>query len=91
MISKVCRFDPIRDIEPVSQTGWINLYEAYATHTIPSVIDDSEVAYNEIENPSSILGKPNDIFEATRMQSYINSVGVNNDSESNGENSVPTV
>lgn len=80
--SKTIHFDPIRDKEAVSQTGWINLYEAYSTHTIPSVIDESEVAYNEIEDPSAILGKPSDVFHATRMMGYVNEAGKKTTGES---------
>lgn len=83
--AKEVAYDPKKDMEPVNQTGWINLYDAYETHTIPSIIDDNEVSYNEIDNPAEILGKPSDIFEATRMSSYINEVGRK---ESSGESEV---
>ena len=82
MIVTDIKFNPWRDIAAVSQTGWIDLSKAYISHTIPSVIDETEVAYNEIENPSSILGKPGDIFEATRMAAYINSAGQKESGES---------
>lgn len=88
MVINEIKFDPEKDQEAVSQTGFVDLYKAYETHTIPSVIDDVDVAYNEIEDPSSIIGKPGDIFEATRMMSYINEAGKSNSSANNGESSV---
>ena len=74
-----CKYNPITDITPVSQTGWIDLAECFRNSSVPTMIDDSEVAYNGIEDPASILGKPADVFEATRMMSYVNEVGVKKD------------
>lgn len=85
MIVKPYHYDPLRDNTPVSQTGYINLNKAFESHTIPSVIDDVEVAYNEIEDPSAILGKPSDVFEAYRMAKYINEAG---QKENSGESVV---
>ena len=74
-----CKYNPTTDITPVSQTGWIDLAECFRNSSVPTMIDDSEVAYNGIEDPASILGKPTDVFEATRMMSYVNEVGVKKD------------
>lgn len=82
MIIQEIKFDPKKDQTAVSQTGFVDLYKAYETHTIPSVIDDVDVAYNEIEDPNSIMGKPSDIFEAARMMSYINDNGRSSNGES---------
>lgn len=69
------RFDPVRDLCEVSQTGYIDLVSAFITGSVPSQIADSDDDYNGIEDPQSILGRPSDVFEAMEMQSYINSVG----------------
>lgn len=71
-----CKYNPTTDITPVSQTGFIDLAECFRNSAVPTMIDDSDVAYNGIEDPASILGKPADVFEATRMMSYVNEVGV---------------
>lgn len=71
MIVKEYHYDPKRDNTPVSQTGFVNLNDAYINHCIPSVIDDTDVAFNDIEDPSSILGKPGDVFEGYRMQAAV--------------------
>lgn len=68
-----CRFDPRRDIAPVSQTGFIDLKSAFASGVVPSVAPDADTDYNGIEDPQSILGRPSDVFEAIEMQSRINS------------------
>lgn len=75
MIILDTRFDPVRDLCEVSQTGYIDLVSAFITGSVPSQIADSEECYNGIEDPQSIFGRPSDVFEAMEMQSYINSVG----------------
>lgn len=69
-------YDPECDQNAVEPFGFIDLHQAYVTHTIPSTIDDIDVAYNEIENPEAILGKPSDVFEAYRMRDYVVNTGV---------------
>lgn len=64
-------YNPECDIQAVEPFGFIDLKEAYVTHTVPTVIDEEAVAYNEIDDPSAILGKPSDVFEAYRMQEAI--------------------
>lgn len=64
-------YNPECDIQAVEPFGFIDLKEAYVTHTVPTMIDEEEVAYNEIDDPSAILGKPSDVFEAYRMQEAV--------------------
>lgn len=68
MLVKKCLFDPGRDLRAVEPLGFVDLQEALVNHNIPSQIADTEDSYNGIEDPSSILGKPSDIFDALRMQ-----------------------
>lgn len=65
------RFDPVRDVCPVSQTGFVDLNSAFANNFVPSVAENAESDYNGIEDPASILGRPRDVFEAMQMESYI--------------------
>lgn len=69
------RYNSEHDLTPVSQTGFIDLCDAMVSGVVPSQLPDSDEVYNGIEDPESILGKPSDVFEALRMESYINSVG----------------
>lgn len=64
-------FDPVRDVCPVSQTGFVDLNSAFANNFVPSVAENAESDYNGIEDPASILGRPRDVFEAMQMESYI--------------------
>lgn len=65
---KDCPYDPVRDIAPVEQFGFIELKDALATSIVPSQMPESETDYNGIEDPEKVLGKPSDIFEAMDAQ-----------------------
>lgn len=64
-------FNPEKDLYEVAQFGYVNLNEAFISHTIPSTIDGVDVNYNDIASPEKILGRPNDVFEAYRMKDAI--------------------
>lgn len=81
MIVGVCRFNPARDLCPVSQTGFIDLNSAFASGVVPSVAPNADVDYNGIEDPGSILGKPHDVFEAIEMESYVKNTASSGPSE----------
>lgn len=75
MIVKKCSFDATKDIHDVDNFGYINLAEAYANGVVDSDINDIDVSYNEIDDPSSIIGKPRDIFETYSMMDYVKEHG----------------
>lgn len=54
------------NIQFVSQIGAIDLREAYANSVVPGSIEETEVDYNGIDDPKSIIGRPDDIFAAKR-------------------------
>lgn len=68
MIVKDCPYNPVRDIAPVEQFGFIELKDALANSIVPSQMPDSETDYNGIDEPDKVLGKPRDIFEAMDAQ-----------------------
>ncbi len=74
-------FNEERDNHEVDQFGFIDLAECLSNGEVPATIADSEDKYNGIEDPSEILGKPSDVFEAYRMGDYIKSVGVKKEEE----------
>lgn len=71
MVVVDCFFDPVRDVTPVDQHGFTDLKSALANSCVPSVMPDTEVDYNGIDNPDSILGTPRDIFEAIDAQKAV--------------------
>lgn len=66
-------FDPIRDISPVDQYGFVDLKSALANSAVPSVMPGAEVDYNGVEDPAAIIGKPRDVFEVIDMQKALES------------------
>lgn len=68
MIVIDCPFDPVRDLAPVEQFGFIELKDALANSIVPSQMPESETDYNGIDEPDKVLGKPRDIFEAIDAQ-----------------------
>lgn len=74
-ISEELVFDIAKDLHEVDQYGYIDLVDCLSNGEVPTQVSESDVAYNDIEDPSSILGKPNDVFELYRMNDYVKSVG----------------
>lgn len=73
MVVYDCSFDPVRDIAPVDQYGFIDLKTALDSSIVPSQLPDSESDYNGIENPEQVVGRPRDVFEAIdAMKAYEN-------------------
>lgn len=70
-----CKFNPVTDIMAVEPFGFVNLIEAVDIGCVPSFVSNTEDNYNDIEDPSTILGKPRDVFEAYRMSDYIKNNG----------------
>lgn len=66
-MKQICEFDPNRDVQAVEQSGFIDLAKANATSSIPSGISNTELNYNEIDDPRAIGGRPADTFEALQM------------------------
>lgn len=65
-----CIYNEKTDNREVDQFGFVNLAESLKNGVVPSEIADSEPSYNEIDDPSTIYGKPHDVFEAYSMKDY---------------------
>lgn len=68
MFCENCSYDPVRDIAPVEQFGFIDLKTALDSSIVPSQLPESDSDYNGIDEPARVLGKPHDIFEAIDTQ-----------------------
>lgn len=64
-------FDPIRDIAPVEQFGFIDLVAANRTSSVPGAIESEDSKFNGIEDPAAIGGRPRDIFEQAQGNKVI--------------------
>lgn len=76
MVVEKCPFDPLKDLKPVEQYGFIDLKTALDSSVVPSQMPDSETDYNGIEEPEQIAGRPSDIFEAIDAQKALESSAV---------------
>lgn len=75
-------FDPVRDLAPVEQFGFIDLKTALESSVVPSQMPESDTDYNGMEDPEQILGKPHDVFEAIDTQKALEAAAAAaNDSE----------
>lgn len=72
---KINPIEPLsQDFVEVSQFGYIDLRVALSTGEVPSDLQGVEGSYNDIDEPSSIIGKPDDVFAAMRAKEvYVSS------------------
>lgn len=56
----------------VDQLGFVDVVKIMNTNSLPATTADGADSFNGIDDPSSILGKPTDVFDAMAMQSAIN-------------------
>lgn len=71
MIQENLAFNPIKDIQKVDPTGFIDLVKANETSSVPSNLVADETHFNEIEDPNSIAGRPRDEFELQQANKAI--------------------
>lgn len=72
MKQSITTWNPKRNKKAVDQFGFVDVVKIINSNTLPATEADGAEAYNGIEDPASILGKPHDVFEAMAMQSAIN-------------------
>ena len=68
-----CRYayDPTIDLQDVDQFGFVNLNEAIEKGIIPSGNPELEENFNGVLNPSTLMHRAQDVFEATRAAQYV--------------------
>ena len=66
---------PKGDLQIVAQVGAVNLRLAFATGVVQGNLDSVDGDFNGIEDPSSIIGRPDDIFAVHRAANAFNEVG----------------
>ncbi len=78
---QICKFNPLCDVREVQSFGYLDLVDVMRTGIIPSDLASSEMLYNGIEDPQSILGSPCDTFDAMRMRDMISESAQSAESE----------
>lgn len=74
MLCENVGYDPVKDISAVDPYGFVNLADAYERGSVPSIVNENVLNYNQIEDPASILGTPKDVFEGYRMMDAVRSL-----------------
>lgn len=62
-----CMYNPDRDLQDVDQFGYIDLNRAYVEGVVLGDTKSDARQYNNIEDPRSIIGRPDDTFDALMM------------------------
>lgn len=62
------QFNPEIDEADVDQFGFVDMREAIANNVIVGNADINQQSFNNIEDPSTIIGKPRDIFDAMAVE-----------------------
>ena len=71
MYQENLHYDPVRDVAPVQPYGFIDLRKALETKRIPADASAVPAAFNGIEDPAAVLGRPADAFDSLAMQETI--------------------
>lgn len=80
-MKQVCKFDSICDVREVQSFGYLELADVMRTGIVPSDLSASQLQFNGIEDPQSILGSPCDAFDAMRMMETISESAQSAESE----------
>lgn len=64
-------YDKRRDKSEVSQSGYLDLCQAFENNSVPADIAQDDASYNDVDDPSKVIGKPKDAFD---MMHYNQSV-----------------
>lgn len=68
---RVCAFNPEVDLQEVDQFGFVNLGEALVNGVLPGDMTMSEEAFNAVSEPSTLLHRADDIFDAMRKAEFV--------------------
>lgn len=81
-------YDPVKDIAEVDQFGFVNITNAFKNGYVPGSNASVHVDFDHAEDPSAIVGKPSDVFEAYRMQDSLMQGIKDSGSKSKGSSSL---
>lgn len=83
---QIIKYNSETDIAEVDQFGFIDITKAVQNGYVPGSNSSVTAEFDDCDDPSAIVGKPSDAFEAMRMQDSlmkgISKVGNNNSGSS---------
>ena len=67
-------YNPVSDLHCVDPlSSGIDLRSAYVNGAVPGNVTASDMDYNDVDDPSSMMNRPSDAFEAIRQSDYVKS------------------
>lgn len=75
--------NPDTDIAEVDQFGFVDITKAFQNGYVPGDNSSVSLEFDDCDDPSAIIGKPSDAFEAMRMQDSLMK-GISRVGESDG-------
>lgn len=72
-MKQICKYDPVRDLCAVDQTGFIDIVKANATSKIETEVSILDEQYNGIDDPRAVGERPSDQFEQQQANKVITS------------------
>lgn len=73
------KFDKNKDFREVENYGYVDLIKCLQTGAVPADVTGSMSSFNGIEDPTSIIGTPTDVFDAMRMSSTLSAESATTD------------
>lgn len=74
MIQGDLLYDPVKDIAPVDQNGYIDLVQAFEDRVIPSDISGGELEFTDCEDTDSLLPRAEDVFDQIQQAHTLRSL-----------------
>lgn len=71
---KQFKYNPAQDLHAVDTAfAGVDLRKAYVNGAVPANMVGSSLEFNDIEDPSTIMPRPSDVFEAHRQSKHVKS------------------
>lgn len=70
-MEQICEYDPVRDIQPVDQFGFVDIVKANVNNAIEEPLQVIESRYNDIDDPRKVGMRPVDVFEEMQANKVI--------------------
>lgn len=64
-------YNKVRDVNEVDQIGFVDLPDAYANNSVPTVVGDDNMVYNNIADPAAAMPFPKDIFDVHQQNKTV--------------------
>lgn len=61
-------FDPDYDIREVDQFGFVDIHESIINGVVPSSLQPEVAKFNNVEDPSQVRARPDDVFSSLRAE-----------------------